>query len=216
MPGNRKTSHSDLRKRLAVIGINLNRVYALQRPSKNVPAILVHFAYAPEVIQLCKAEDGVDPVMDFNPTATSVIGDPHLSEILKTDEQRAAKAKALYFNHVLTAATQARDPHFGLVILKHFNSLPSVDHHYVPDVILAEYIKLRPAATRSRAQAFPTASQLRGFDASNLFEVLNSPHSDHPTPAITENGSSGTFSTSGDNEDSNNNRKMPDQDEMKL
>jgi hypothetical protein len=87
-------------------------------------------------------------------------------------QQLNDKAKAIYYNRMLQAATQLRDPRSGLTILKFFNALDSTDNHYVPSIIIDEYIKLKPDCVRKISAANTARSVLKGFDASNLFASL--------------------------------------------
>ena len=74
---------------------------------------------------------------------------------------------------MLQAAVQLRDPRLGLTILKFFNAQDqSSDNHYIPSVIIDEYIKLKPDSVRKISAANTARSVLKGFDASQLFASL--------------------------------------------
>ncbi|CEP14560.1 hypothetical protein [Parasitella parasitica] len=77
LPINRKTKHSDLREKLRILKINLNRIFAIQRPAKNIVSLLVHTGYAEEIYNICTTE-GISPITDFDPIAGSNLGDPKL------------------------------------------------------------------------------------------------------------------------------------------
>ncbi|KAL7329729.1 hypothetical protein PS15p_204779 [Mucor circinelloides] len=131
----------------------------------------VHSNYAPEIVQICET-DGVNAITDFNPISGKNLGDPKLVNDL-TDAQRNDKAKAIYYNRMLQAAVQLRDPRLGLTILKFFNAQDqSSDNHYIPSVIIDEYIKLKPNSVRKISAANTARSVLKGFDASQLFASL--------------------------------------------
>lgn len=184
LPSNRKTKQSELRTRLRYIGIKLHRVYSITHPAKNVVALLVHKSYAEDIKSLATAA-GLIVNEDFNPTSGSIIGNPRLITEL-TPSQLDDKAKALYYNNILEATVQLPDPAFGLHLLKDFNRREITDFHHVPDILINQYIHLRPNAVRK-----PNASQrhtrLRGFDAATLFNSLKSvtPQPPQSTPTAT-------------------------------
>ncbi|KAL7330792.1 hypothetical protein PS15p_205688 [Mucor circinelloides] len=154
LPISPKLKHAGIRQRLDVLKSNLKRIFAIQRPAKNIVSLLVHSNYAPEIVQICET-DGVNAITDFNPISGKNLGDPKLVNGL-TDAQLNDKAKAIYYNRMLKAAVQLRDPRLGLTILKFFNAQDqSSDNHYI----------FRLAANTAR-------SVLKGFDASQLFASL--------------------------------------------
>lgn len=181
MPINRKTKHSDLREKLRVLKINLNRVYAIQRPAKNIVSLLIHAGYAQEILDIC-AKEGIHPITDFNPIASANLGDPKLLESL-TEVQLNDKAKAIYYNRMLQAAAQIRDSRLGLTILKYFNSKDNTDCHAIPDVIVEQFLKLKPTAVRKIKSANTANTVLKGFDAANLFASLATPPVSSPPVA---------------------------------
>lgn len=170
LPINRKTKHADLREKLRILKINLNRIYAIQRPAKKVVSLLVHTGYAPDIVKICETE-GIKPITNFNPISGTNLGDPKLLESLN-EAQLNDKAKAIYFNRMLQAAMQLRDPRLGLTILKHFNAKDGNDLHYIPTEIVDQYITLKPDAIRKISTANKAKSVLKGFDASKLFASL--------------------------------------------
>ncbi|KAL7322790.1 hypothetical protein PS15p_211741 [Mucor circinelloides] len=171
LPISLKLKHAGIRQRLDVLKINLKRIFAIQRPAKNIVSLLVHSNYAPEIVQICET-DGVNAITDFNPISGKNLGDPKLVNGL-TDAQLNDKAKAIYYNRMLQAAVQLRDPRLGLTILKFFNAQDqSSDNHYIPSVIIDEYIKLKPDSVRKISAANTARSVLKGFDASQLFASL--------------------------------------------
>ncbi|CAO3627619.1 unnamed protein product [Mucor hiemalis] len=97
LPSNKRTTYSELRERIKLIGVNLTRIYSISRPAKHVVAILVHSAYAKELLDLF-TKAGIKPILDFSPTSARTIGDPRLLETLKSDQQREDKAKSIYYN----------------------------------------------------------------------------------------------------------------------
>ncbi|KAL9537979.1 hypothetical protein MBANPS3_011295 [Mucor bainieri] len=170
LPSSHKTNHAGLRARLEILKINLKRVYAIQRPAKNIVSLLVHSRYAAEIHQICE-EDGLQPITTFNPISGKNIGDPNLIKKLSA-QQLDDKAKAIYYNRMLQAAAQLSEPRVSLTILKFFNALDSNDHHYVPSAIIDEFIKLKPDCIRKISAANTARSVLKGFDASALFASL--------------------------------------------
>jgi len=188
LPINRKTKHADLREKLRILKINLNRIYAIQRPAKKVVSLLVHSAYAPEIIQICETE-GIQPITDFDPIAGTNLGDPKLLESLNA-AQLNDKARALYYNRMLQAAVQIREPRLGLTILKYFNSKDSSDSHAIPNVIVDQFIKLKPTAVRKISGANTANSILKGFDASKLFVSLSTIDANTTTATITTDSTS--------------------------
>ncbi|KAG1067235.1 hypothetical protein G6F42_026539 [Rhizopus arrhizus] len=133
----------------------------------------MHSNYASETVQICKT-DVVNAITDFfNPISGKNLGDHKLVNDL-TDAQLTDKAKVIYYNRMLQAAVQLRDPRLGLTIFKFFNAQDqSSDNHYIPSVIIDEYIKLKPADSVRKISAANTArSVLKGFDASQLFASL--------------------------------------------
>ncbi|KAI9328137.1 hypothetical protein BD770DRAFT_298779, partial [Pilaira anomala] len=77
LPSKKRTTYSELRDRLKLLGVNLNRVYSLGRPAKNVISLLIHQGYEKELLSLCDTT-GVKPITNFNPTSGATIGDPEL------------------------------------------------------------------------------------------------------------------------------------------
>ncbi|EPB87635.1 hypothetical protein HMPREF1544_05518 [Mucor circinelloides 1006PhL] len=186
-------------KLLSLLKINLKRIFAIQRPAKNVVFLLVHSNYASETVQICKT-DVVNAITDFfNPISGKNLGDHKLVNDL-TDAQLTDKAKVIYYNRMLQAAVQLRDPRLGLTIFKFFNAQDqSSDNHYIPSVIIDEYIKLKPADSVRKICAANTArSVLKGFDASQLFASLANTNVDTsiPTPASGSNSSSSSTDAS--------------------
>lgn len=172
LPSNKRTTYAELRERIKLIGVNLTRIYSLSRPAKHVVAILVHTAYAKELTDLF-TKAGIKPIIDFNPTSAKTIGDPRLIETLKSDQQREDKAKSIYYNSLLRATVQLRDARLGLHILNSFHKLNSTDRHYVPEIIVQQFLKLKPEATRSpRNNTNAISKILGGFDAATLFDSL--------------------------------------------
>ncbi|KAK4513378.1 uncharacterized protein ATC70_005376 [Mucor velutinosus] len=171
LPCSHKTKHADLRTRLELLKINLKRVYAIQRPAKHIVSLLVHSHYAAEILKICE-KDELHPITDFNPISGKNLGDPHLLKTLNA-QQLDDKAKAIYYNRMLQAATQLRESRMGLAILKFFNGLDSADNHFIPPVIIDEFFKLKPDCVRKIGAANTARSSvLKGFDASNLFASL--------------------------------------------
>ncbi|CAO0797183.1 unnamed protein product [Mucor circinelloides] len=155
--------------------------------------------YASETVQICET-DGVNAITDFfNPISGKNLGDHKLVNDL-TDAQLTDKAKAIYYNRMLQAAVQLRDPRLGLTIFKFFNAQDqSSDNHYIPSVIIDEYIKLKPADSVRKICAANTArSVLKGFDASQLFASLANTNVDTsiPIPASGSNSSSSSTDAS--------------------
>lgn len=173
LPSNKRTSYAELRERIKLIGINLTRVYSLSRPAKHVVAILVHSAYAKELTDLF-AKTGIKPILDFSPTSAQSIGDPRLLETLKSDQQREDKAKSIYYNSLLRATVQLRDAKLGLHMYFKllFHKLDSKDRHYVPEIIVQQFLKLKPDAVKPPRPAHSPAAMLGGFDATSLFRSL--------------------------------------------
>ena len=77
LPISPKLKHAGIRKRLDVLKINLKRIFAIQRPAKNIVSLLVHSSYAPEIVKICEA-DGVNTITEFNPISGKNLGDPKL------------------------------------------------------------------------------------------------------------------------------------------
>ena len=200
LPCSHKTKHAALRARLEILKINLKRIYAIQRPAKQMVSLLVHSHYAADVLKICE-DDGLRPITDFNPISGANLGDPTLLKSLNT-QQLNDKAKAIYYNRMLQAAAQLRDPRSGLTILKYFNALDSSDNHYVPSVIIDEYIKLKPDCVRKISAANTARSVLKGFDASKLFTSLasttNNVDSSIPPPDDSNSETSTAASNAGD------------------
>ncbi|KAL0582371.1 hypothetical protein ABG067_007780, partial [Albugo candida] len=160
--------------------INLNRVYSLGRPAKHVISLLIHQGYSEEVLQICE-KAGVKPVTNFSPTSAKTIGDPQLLQELKSEIQKEEKAKSLYYNNLLRATVQLRNSKLGLSILKYFSALEQSDNHFVPEVLVTQYLKLRPESVVTHKQRSSKTSILGGFDATSIFASLvsdtaNSPH----------------------------------------
>ncbi|CAO3618621.1 unnamed protein product [Mucor hiemalis] len=172
LPSNKRTTYSELRERIKLIGVNLTRIYSISRPAKHVVAILVHSAYAKELLDLF-TKAGIKPILDFSPTSARTIGDPRLLETLKSDQQREDKAKSIYYNSLLRATIQLRDAKLGLHILNCFNKLDQTDRHYVPEILVQQFLKLKPEAIRPpRNHANSISKILGGFDATTLFDSL--------------------------------------------
>jgi hypothetical protein len=199
LPCGHKTKHAELRTRLQILKINLKRVYAIQRPAKHVVSLLVHSHYAPEILKICE-EDGLNPITDFDPISGKNLGDdPNLTKTLNA-QQLDDKARAIYYNRMLQAAAQLSESRVGLSILKFFNALDSSDHHYVPSVIIDEFIKLKPDCVRKISAANTARSVLKGFDASALFASLAATSSSvNAESSISNNGSTPTLSTAASN-----------------
>ncbi|EPB84964.1 hypothetical protein HMPREF1544_08242 [Mucor circinelloides 1006PhL] len=197
LPISPKLKHTGIRKRLDVLKINLKRIFAIQRSAKNIVSLLVHSNYAPEIVKICEA-DGVNAITDFNPISGKNLGDPKLVNDLTDDAQLNDKAKAIYYNRMLQAAVQLRDPRLGLTILKFFNAQDqSFDNHYIPSVIIDEYIKLKPNSVRKISAANTARSVLKGFDASQLFASLANTNVDTSiTPTSGSNSSSSSTDAS--------------------
>lgn len=180
LPSNKRTSYTELRDRLKLVGINLNRVYSLGRPARNVISLLIHQGYETELLNLCKTA-GVKPITDFNPTSGATIGDPELIRTLKSDIQKEDKAKSIYYNNLLRATVQLRNPKLGLSILNYFRNLGIADRHYVPETIVQQFIKLRPQAIKVPRHNTSKDTALGGFDAASIFESLTPPRTTDST-----------------------------------
>lgn len=161
------SKYSEVRERLYLMKVKLNRVYSIQRPAKNVMAILVHNGYVQELRNIF-IECGLTVFDDFNPISPDNIGDKKLLEMLPTVEHRTAKAQSLYYNHMLQAMCALKDPKLGLSILRSFNA--TQNNHYVPEIIISKFIELKPAAIRIKKPVI--TSVLRGFDSASLFPEL--------------------------------------------
>ncbi|OAD02355.1 hypothetical protein MUCCIDRAFT_111726 [Mucor lusitanicus CBS 277.49] len=195
LPCGHKIKHAELCTRLQILKINLKRVYAIQRPAKHVVSLLlVHSHYAPEILKICE-EDGLDPISDFDPISGKNLGDdPNLTKNLNA-QQLNDKAKAIYYNRMLQAAVQQlSESRVGLTILKFFNALDNSDHHYVPSVIIDEFIKLKPNCVRKISAANAARFVLKAFDASALFASLAATSSsvNAESSIISNNGSTPT------------------------
>ena len=173
LPSKKRTTYSELRDRLKLLGINLNRVYSIGRPAKHVISLLIHQGYEKELLSLCDTT-GVKPITDFSPTSGATIGDPELLAALKSDIQKEDKAKSIFYNNLLRSAVQLRDSKLGLSILKFFNTLEISDKHYVPEVIVTQFIKLKPQAIQTPRHTTSKIAALGGFDAATIFESLES------------------------------------------
>ena len=152
------------------------------------------FHNAPEIIQICETE-GIQPITDFDPIAGTNLGDPKLLESLNA-AQLNDKARALYYNRMLQAAVQIREPRLGLTILKYFNSKDSSNSHAIPNVIVDQFIKLKPTAVRKISGANTANSILKGFDASKLFVSLSTIDANTTTATTTTTTTTTTDSTS--------------------
>lgn len=190
LPSNKRSKYSELRDRLRLLGVKLNRVYSIQRPAKKVIALLVHQGYAEELSAIF-ATAGIELVQDFNPIDPKNIGDPKLLESLQNDVQRAAKAQAIYFNHMLEAVCSLKDAQLGLSILRHFSD--PKDTHFIPPQLIQQYLTLRPNALKIRKTAAPTV--LQGFDAASLFTVLTPPSASGTTSGNSQESSPGVTTT---------------------
>ncbi|CAO0799571.1 unnamed protein product [Mucor circinelloides] len=198
LPISPKLKHAGIRKILDVLKINLKRIFAIQSPAKNIVFLLVHSNYAPEIVKICET-DGVNAITDFNPISGKNLGDPKLVNDL-TDAQLNDKAKAIYYNRMLQAAVQLRDPRLGLTILKFFNAQDqSSDNHYIPSVIIDEYIKLKPDSVRKISAANIAQSVFKGFDASQLFVPLANTNVDTSITPTTSGSNSLSSSTDASN-----------------
>ncbi|EPB88152.1 hypothetical protein HMPREF1544_05096 [Mucor circinelloides 1006PhL] len=198
LPISPKLKHAGIRKILDVLKINLKRIFAIQSPAKNIVFLLVHSNYAPEIVKICET-DGVNAITDFNPISGKNLGDPKLVNDL-TDAQLNDKAKAIYYNRMLQAAVQLRDPRLGLTILKFFNAQDqSSDNHYIPSVIIDEYIKLKPDSVRKISAANIAQSVFKGFDASQLFVSLANTNVDTSITPTTSGSNSLSSSTDASN-----------------
>ncbi|KAL9537460.1 hypothetical protein PS6_011736 [Mucor atramentarius] len=199
LPISPKLKHAGIRKRLDVLKINLKRIFVIQRPAKNIVSLLVHSNYAPEIVKICEA-DGVNAITEFNPISGGKnLGAPKLVNGL-TDAQLNDKAKAIYYNRMLQAAVQLRDPRLGLTILKFFNAQDQSSYnHYIPSVIIDEYIKLKPDSVRKISAANTAQSVLKGFDASQLFASLADTNVDTSITVPSGSNSSSSSSTAASN-----------------
>ena len=166
MPSPRRTTHSEIRRALSVLGAATERVLDVHFPVHGVVGLLIHQSYEQELVALLK-QNKLTPRSGFNPTAASTIGDPALLAKL-TESQRATEAKKLYNDRMLSMCLRMPKVHLGVAIMRHFHELPSTDHHHIDDAHMAQFQTARPKPKRKRGivQAEEDARRLLGGEVS--------------------------------------------------
>lgn len=134
-----RTNQRTVRKRLAIIGISNRRILAVQFPTRGVVAILVHNAYAEEIItQLAKGK--VTP-HNFDPHHESVICDPAHDDLSPT--KKAEMATKCYHTRLIKLCLRLQPSYLGSSIIKYFNSITDTDKFHIPDTVVQQYFKER-------------------------------------------------------------------------
>ncbi|KAJ8651457.1 hypothetical protein O0I10_012990 [Lichtheimia ornata] len=136
----KRTKHSEVRRRLRIIGVPQARVVDIQFPSKGVVGLLIHSSFESILVELLtKAEIAI--INNFDPTAETVINDPALEDL--PDSEKKIHATEVYQQRMLRMCLHLPQAHLGHSILKFFHTQSGP--HHISKTNLDIFTKRKPA-----------------------------------------------------------------------
>ena len=148
MTSPRRTSHSEIRQALRLLGVAPEWVIDVHFPAHGIVGLLIHKSFKQDLCTTLKTAK-VMIKEDFNPISETTIGDPKWRT--KSVEERTTYAKLLYQERILAMCLRRPKPYLGFAILRHFNSLAASDPHHIGDAYLANFREKHPKpASHSR------------------------------------------------------------------
>ena len=142
-----RTTHSEVRRRLRILGAAHARVLDIQFPTRGVIGLLVHATYKPTLVELFHKVN-INPIANFDPTAASVISDPKLSAL--SDAAKIKHATEVYQKRMLRTCLYMPQRHLGLAVLNHFHLVSGPHHVDQQQLTLFNTKRPAPSATTSR------------------------------------------------------------------
>lgn len=121
----RRTKHSEVRRRLRLLGVPQARIIDIQFPGKGIVGLLIHSSFEKELSDLLKKAE-IAMVEEYDPTAASVISDPKLEDL--PDSEKKIQAKEVYQKRMLRMCLNLPQAHLGYSILRFFNETSGVHH----------------------------------------------------------------------------------------
>ena len=143
--------HSEVRKRLRILGVAQARVLDIYFPTKGVVGLLIHNSFKND-LESALAKGGIK-LVDFDPLSPMVIMDPKLDTLTKMEKQQ--QAADIHQRHIFRTCLQIPHAYLGNAIIRYFSSDDYSGPNKLPRTMLAEYQKHRPALIRRRQEITP-------------------------------------------------------------
>ena len=143
--------HSEVRKRLRILGVAQARVLDIHFPTKGVVGLLIHNSFQTK-LESALAKGGIK-LVDFDPLSPSVIMDPKLDSLTTTEKIK--QAQDIHQRRIFRTCLQIPHAYLGHAIIRYFSSDDYSGQHQLPPTMLAEYQKHRPAPIRRRRELTP-------------------------------------------------------------
>ena len=140
--------HSEVQKRLCILGIAQARVLDIHFPTKGVVGLLIHNSFQ-TTLESALAKGGIK-LIDFDPLSPSVILDPKLDSLTATEKIK--QAQDIHQCRILCTCLQIPQAYLGNAIIHYFSSDNYSSQNKLPLTMLAEYQKHRPAPIRRRRE----------------------------------------------------------------
>ncbi|KAI8146051.1 hypothetical protein BJV82DRAFT_534313, partial [Fennellomyces sp. T-0311] len=153
--------HSEVRKRLRILGIAQARIIDVHFPTTGVVGLLIHRSYEQELTELLK-KGGISTT-NFNPLAATVIQDPKLETI--TEPEKIHKATTIHQTRILRTCLNMPHAYLGHAILRYFSDDSYEGVHKVGRDLFAEFVQQRPPPARRQRQ-LTTAEAAAAFNGS--------------------------------------------------
>ena len=160
----RRTKHSEVRRRLRLLGVPQARIIDIQFPGKGVVGLLIHSSFEKELLALLEKAE-ITTLKEYNPTAASVINDPNLTDL--PDTEKAIHAKEVYQKRMLRMCLHLPQAHLGFSILRFFNQTTNM--HHIDDNNLEIFKRRRPAPAIQRKQRSKDDEELFALSKTHQF-----------------------------------------------
>ncbi|CDH61347.1 hypothetical protein RO3G_14949 [Lichtheimia corymbifera JMRC:FSU:9682] len=140
--------HSEVRKRLRVLGVSQARILDVHFPTTGIVGLLIHRSYETELSE-CLQKHGITTTT-YNPLAIDTIKDPKHETLSDGDKQQMARD--IHQRRILRTCLFMPQAHVGLSILRYFSSSEYTGPHSIPKDMVKAFEAHRPAPKRQRQQ----------------------------------------------------------------
>lgn len=140
--------HSEVRKRLRVLGVSQARILDIHFPSKGTVGLLIHRSYEAELHECLKKHDIT--CKDYNPIDSSALDDPKHANLSQIDKEQLARD--IHQRRIMRTCLFMPQKHVGMSILRYFSSKSYKGPHAVPEKMLNAFEKQNPTPKPTRPQ----------------------------------------------------------------
>ena len=154
--------HSEVRKRLRILGVAQARVLDIHFPTKGIVGLLIHNSFKTDLVTAL-TKGGIK-LVDFDPLSPNIIMDPRLDSL--TETEKIKQAQDIHQRRIFRTCLQIPQAYLGNAIIRYFSSDDYSGPNKLPLAMMTEYQQHRPSPIQRRRRELTPAEAAATFSTS--------------------------------------------------